>query len=367
MSDVNRRIFLIKATQASAAGILLLAWPFRGTKAQSRVALTRQTARLPAGADCAKFLQDAIDKLPPAGGEIVVGPGEYMIDAVRSISLRSHVTLRFMPGAVLRALPNALPNYAMLRIHDVVNVQIDGGTLVGERDHHLGNAGEWGMGLDIRGSHDVVVQDMQISNCWGDGIYIGSSNGADTGACVDITLRRLVVRGNRRQGLSIVCCHGGLVEQCEFSDTAGTAPAAGIDMEPNAGNVVSNVRIVNCIVEGNQGDGFQFYAAAAGARILDCSVEGGASRSNHRYGVSMAGTTRCKVDGADILENGNFAVYVQKTAQDSEISAKSIRGNLSGSMGSAALSNAMAGGFQREVKVEAGARNVRVTSSDSRG
>jgi parallel beta-helix repeat protein len=367
MFDRARREFLVHTGQFTAAAFLYFSLPSGSAfgETAASVVVDRHAAALAPGADCTALLQQAIDKLPLTGGEVIVTAGDYLIDPVRSVSLRSHVNLRLLPGAVLRAKPVASANYAILRIQNASNVSISGGSLVGDRDQHLGTTGEWGMGVDIRGSHAVLLDGVHISKCWGDGIYVGSSTGDESGACSDITLRHVVAEENRRQGLSIVACSGALIEQCEFNNTSGTAPAAGIDLEPNKGQTVENVRIVNCTARGNQGDGFQFYAGAPGAQIRNSSIEGGISAGNRRYGVSLAGTSNCDVANVQISDNVNYGVYVQKSARDCTISSNRFAGNLRGGSVQAAVMKTLRGSASGDITVEDGAQNIKLKSNET--
>jgi len=368
MIDQKRRAFVLHTGQLTAAVCLWTTLPFDRAFGQTGacVIVDRHAAGVVPGADCTALLQQAIDKLPPTGGEVIVPAGDYLIDPVRSVSLRSHVNLRLLSGAVLRAKPNSATNYAILQIKNVSNVIISGGSLIGDRDQHLGTAGEWGMGVDIRGSHAVLLDDMHISKCWGDGIYVGSSTGIASGTCSDITLRRVIAEQNRRQGLSIVACSGALVEQCEFNNTNGTAPAAGVDLEPNAGEIVENVRIVNCAVRGNQGDGIVFSASGiSGAQIRSSTIEGGVSAGNRQNGVSVAGASNCEVVNVQILDNAGYGVYIYKNARDCMISSNKITGNLRGVSVRSTVKKMLLGGASSDIMVEEGAQNIRLSSNET--
>ncbi|MEO8870260.1 MAG: right-handed parallel beta-helix repeat-containing protein [Granulicella sp.] len=367
MTDKSRRLFMINAGEMA---IVCASFAFMQHRAHAEalqsITVDRSSVDLKAGADCTALLQRAIDQLPVTGGEVLIPAGEYLIDAVLGVKLRSHVSLRLLPGAILRAKPTAAPNYAILRIFNVVDVRIKGGNLVGERSAHLGRTGEWGMGIDIRGSHAVHIETSHISDCWGDGIYIGSSAQGDVGTCSDITVKSVICENNRRQGLTIVACDGALIERCEFNHTKGTAPSAGIDIEPNRGQTVKNVRIVDCKATHNAGDGFQLYAAAAGAAITDCSITGGVSNANLGSGVSLAGTSGSKVSGMSISDNAHHGVFVGASAVNSEFSGNKIVGNDAESRGMslAALIGAMKVVSLDGVFVEKGARGTKVESKE---
>ena len=188
-------------------------------------------------------------------GEIVyIPPGDYQIDAVRSLNLKSGTTLRMSPEAVLRAIPNAAPHYAILTVTSVENVQITGGVLVGERYKHFGFGGEWGMGIRIIGAKDIEIRGTTCNEFWGDGIYIGETTGGKPSE--NIRIIDLQADANRRQGISLISGRNVEIVGGRITNTQGTAPAAGIDIEPNqARNVLENIRIQDLYTAGNQGAG----------------------------------------------------------------------------------------------------------------
>jgi len=203
-------------------------------------------------------IQAAVNAVGGTGGTVTIPDGSYLINATavasggnHGIALKSDMTLRMASGAVLKAIPNASTTYAILFVAGVSNVNIVGGTLEGERGAHLGNGGEYGMGLSIVSSQNVVVEGVTARECWGDGFYVGGSSG-----CRNITLCNVVADHNRRQGLSITRVDRLVVRGSTFKNTAGTLPEFGIDIEPNAGETVNDVLISGCTFTNNAGGGF---------------------------------------------------------------------------------------------------------------
>ncbi len=76
----------------------------------------------------------------------------------------------------------------------------------------------------------------------------------------DITIRNCVAYDNHRQGLSVISAVNLLVDNCQFANTWGTAPEAGIDLEPDT----EKQRLVNCVIrnstfENNNGNEILVY------------------------------------------------------------------------------------------------------------
>jgi polygalacturonase len=117
------------------------------------------------------------------------------------LSLKSNVTLKLANDAVLKAIPNDSDHYSVLRIANVSNVAVIGGTFEGDRDQHPGKTGDWGMGIWIgKGAEHVTISGVTALKMWGDGFYIQDAN--------DVRLCSVVAENNRRQGLSIIQVNG---------------------------------------------------------------------------------------------------------------------------------------------------------------
>ena len=71
------------------------------------------------------------------------------------------------------------------------------------------------------------------------------------------------------------------LRRLRFRDTNGTAPQAGVDIEPLAARLVRNLRFVGCIFEGNSGRGFVVDDLGAGSELVEnIIVEGCHAYSN---------------------------------------------------------------------------------------
>jgi Pectate lyase superfamily protein/Right handed beta helix region len=217
-------------------------------------------------ADDTDAIQAAIDQVGGTGGTVLVPGGTYMVDGVdkkRRLALKSDMTLKLAKEAILKAIPNDSRKYSVLSISDVSNVAVVGGTIEGDRTEHQGKAGEAGMGLRIeRGAKDVTVVGVTSRKMWGDGFYVEDAK--NTKFCA------ITTDNNRRQGLSIVEADGVLVTDSIFSNTHGTRPSAGIDLEPDQpSQKIVNIRIQNSKFLNNAGPGIEI----AGKRGAVAKVE----------------------------------------------------------------------------------------------
>ena len=183
--------------------------------------------------DDARAIQAAIDDASTRGIPTVAIPaGHYMVSVEpTAVHLRSNITVQMQSGAVIEAIPTDRRHYNVFHVSECRNVVIQGGTLVGERNRHLGSGGEWGMGIRISDSSNVTVRDITIKDFWGDGIYIGGSGG---GYSRNILIKNADISNNRRQGISMTTgVDGVIIEDCTIHNINGTNPQAGIDIETN--------------------------------------------------------------------------------------------------------------------------------------
>lgn len=195
-------------------------------------------------------IQKAVEAAASVEGRLLIPAGEYFIDATVGVILRSRMRLELASGAVLRAIPHGSKSSRVILIKDVESIQIHGGTIEGDRQEHLSQDGEWGMGIEIRHAKDIAIDRITIRDCWGDGIYISQR-------CERIRVSHLLADRNRRQGLTVTSADDVEIRESVFRNTSGTAPESGVDIEPNKGETVSNCRVHHCLFLGNAGGGIQ--------------------------------------------------------------------------------------------------------------
>lgn len=274
-------------------------------------------------------IQSAIDALAGTGGVVEIPPGQYMIDALKSIRLRSGVHLRLASGARLVARPNAAERSYVLLGQQVSDVVVSGGEIVGERDGHLGRTGEWGHGIGLRGCSRVTVSNMRISRCWGDGMSIGAASirKGDSAPSTDIVVERVRCLGNRRQGLTIGRSRRVRVRDCEFSDTRGTKPEYGIDIEPDRPGDARDIVIERCTLRNNRGGGIQIFHRVSDVAIRDCLIE------RNGYGIYAQLASSGVVENNRIRDNRLAGIGLSRQTRNFRVSGNRFSGNSGGRAG----------------------------------
>ncbi|QMT39930.1 right-handed parallel beta-helix repeat-containing protein [Neisseria shayeganii] len=219
-------------------------------------------------ADDTLAVQKAIDAVAEKGGGVVEMPGgTYMIDATAQqgphslsrnypsgLMMKPNVILKLADDTVLKAIPTDQERYNLITFYKADNAHLIGGTLIGERDQHQGLTGQYGYGVRVISSKDVVIEKVTAKDFWGDGFYVGINSGADPQS-QNVTFYNVVADNNRRQGLSITDAKGVKVLDSVFKNTSGHMPQSGIDVEPNPGRSTTDIDIRGNRFEGNTGFG----------------------------------------------------------------------------------------------------------------
>lgn len=255
-------------------------------------------------------IQSAID----TGGTILIPKGTYMINGTRKtvtnvgdrtvggLFPKSNQSITFEKGAVLKIIPSSAEWYSIFALHEVYNVTINNGKLVGDRNDHIGVTGEWGYGVSIMSSKNVTLEDCEAIDFWGDGFFVGCTNHLDPiTMSKNIRFINCTAKNNRRQGASFTGVEDVIVQGGEYSGTIGTEPCAGIDFEPN------NVATTNkrCQVIGvNLKDNDRFglmVTSMVDMLIKDCIFSGNARASIYAPVDINARVVNCVFNDPHIL------------------------------------------------------------------
>ncbi len=238
--------------------------------------LTPQMFRNVKDSDDTRAFNEAVSKLNDTCNVLYVPEGIYQIDAEASIKLKSNMKLVLSQNAVLKAINNSSRNYNIICVDNISNVTISGGQIQGERYGHGSSGGEWGMGIGVYDGRNITISNVKISDCWGDGIYLGSRNENNTKAgCREITISDCNLINNRRNNLSIVSADDVTINGCAFRDANGTAPQYGIDIETNnSSNPCERIEILNSVFEGNASAAMGIVTNANDITISGCTLKG---------------------------------------------------------------------------------------------
>lgn len=203
-------------------------------------------------ADYTKELQRAFDE-----NKNIIMPNFPIAVNYKGVNIPNNRIITFQKKSSLIVLPNNQSTYQAFLVSNAQNVKIINPNLIGERDQHIGNTGEWGMGIKIISSNNVDIINPNIKNFWGDAIYIGRiENGISY--CYKIKVSGGTLDNNRRNGISIISGKDITIENVTIKNTNGISPMAGIDLEPNLQDeYLYNINLNNISTINNKLDGIK--------------------------------------------------------------------------------------------------------------
>lgn len=123
------------------------------------------------------------------------------------------------------------------------------GELVGDITLNGSNTGS-GHAIYMQDHTDIEISGLKISSAAGDGIAVGPGSG-------DIYIHDVELYDWNRNGISVVECDNTTIENIYAHDGGSVDPYAVIDVEPNQGQSVGNIRIVG-VRANNVGVGLQY-------------------------------------------------------------------------------------------------------------
>jgi hypothetical protein len=208
-------------------------------------------------------------------------------------------TIIFQPGVVFKAKTGAFPdnNDCLLKLIRANNIKIVGygATFqMNKAEYAAMDDGEWRHSLAINNSSHVEVYGLVLNESGGDGVFIsGSVDFGDPLYSEYIVLKDLWCNNQYRQGISICSAQHVLVQNCWFTNTSGTLPMSGVDLEPYADyQRMVDVVFEKCRFTGNFGNGIQLSLEnlTTSSTPVDISFRDCYSSSNHDNSNPYAAT-----------------------------------------------------------------------------
>lgn len=302
--------------------------------------------------DTGADLTSQINAALAAGGDVWFPPGTYRVDGLTSILLQNNQKVFLHKRAQVHVIPNNSAGvYAAIKALDVSNVELHGGYIVGDKDTHLGVTGESGMGVLIQNSANVGIYRTRAYKCWGDGVYVGGTG--TEGKSANVVLEDVLCDGNRRNGITIAAVKGCRVNRPVCCNTAGTAPEAGLDIEPNPtkgrvddvevtggrfyGNagvglaasqtICTNVRIIGCDSYLNGTSGMQFGYVGSGLKVLGNKVWENGLHGIWVFGASAYYTNDIEVCHNTVEKNLGDGIRMTRNVRDYKVLRNTVREN----------------------------------------
>lgn len=207
---------------------------------------------------------------------------------------------------------------SVIKLWDKERVALCGFTIDGNRSAFGAVSTEWKHGIDALGSKWLFLDDVWATNTKGDGMFVGS--GAVNAYAEDLTAIRCNFHHNYRNNLSIISLDRGVFLACGFTHAGGTAPEAGVDIEPDFNyQVTRDITFIACDFSDNTLDGWMVSMKPDGPAGLQAGIRviGGAANRNGRNGSFIYRGRDIVLDGLSCSDNGKCgSVVADGTSRD---------------------------------------------------
>lgn len=298
--------------------------------------------------------------------------GDYTTEIRNAIAASVGKTLSFHDGGDFRCGQNDLPsnirievgslttislitapsNFTIFYVYQKENVSISGRGNSVLRMTKADYSGESNHGINIDASSNISVDNLFVEGCGGDGVYVGGSPSST--ACNNIRITNVIAENNRRNGISVTFAKNVVIDSCVLRNQSGALPEAGIDLEPNVGTTVEDVKVGNSFAYGNR-DGFISALGPKRATFTNCTAYGNSNTgfsvisssgapiarvpednkliaclaySNGSTGMYIYYASGTQIIGGSSLNNSGFGVQVQGAPQTS-LDVVDVKGNAS--------------------------------------
>lgn len=224
-----------------------------------------------------------------------------------TVEVKSGVTFD-LNGSTIKCLTNSSHQYNILFSKDQQDICIKNGIICGDLKSHKGTAGQWGHGIALEGVSNYRIENVECTQCWGDGVNIQVSHNGDgietssktiSGHCMYGRLINVNSHHNRRQGMSIGGALHLEVINSIFSNTRGSNPQSGVDIEPNKPvNLAAHILFQNCCFSSNAHQGI----TVSGESAYDIEIKNCEFGLNDVYDIQVRGHD-VRVDNCHSYDN----------------------------------------------------------------
>jgi len=238
----------------------------------------------------AEQIQEALDAARAAGGGAVYLPGAVYLLAAK-VRVHSNVTLfgDGMDKTILRWATDAPRDHMMSNGSQTsgnANIQIRDLTLDGER--YPSGQKDCCFGLRLNNVRDSYVINVAAVGHSKDGIYLGH---AGAGGAVNVRVNGCRAAYNFRNGISLVEGDNVTIDHCLVEKNNLTKQVAGIDVEPDEGQSVTNSKLIADTVTG-QDVGIKLHVPHNGyATVANTAVCRNTVVSNRGAGIADQNTS----------------------------------------------------------------------------
>ena len=251
--------------------------------------------------------------------DIIISKGEYHIntnDQRTAFLLKSNTRLQLDGTLIMdpQMNENFYNGYYAIYIYGAHDVVVEGkGTIIGD----LGRSGissEYGHGICVFASENVILSGVTIKDVQGDGVVVSKNN-------KNVKITNMAIERYHRNGISIIDGEDIQVRRITVRNGGGTEPFAAIDVEPNECDSIYNVSIKH------------LYIYDCGVGIAGYVPKNAIADNIYYDDVRMSGITRCCMNSANfshltinnvVVENCKDDVQIMRFIGDEHLSLNKV-------------------------------------------
>jgi parallel beta-helix repeat protein len=174
----------------------------------------------------------------------------------------------------------------------------------------------------------VSIEGISVSQFYADGLYVGGVN-----STADVQIFNVNSSANRRNALSITAGSGILVRASKFSASTGSMEAgvmangAGIDVEPNANDIVNNLQILDSLFASNRavGLGAGCPVGRAGASTTNLILDGNTVVGNGGQGIEIEGSGY-QISNNLVMTSNDAGIYLEPESNGNLVTGNTVAG-----------------------------------------
>ncbi|TXF77558.1 right-handed parallel beta-helix repeat-containing protein [Chryseobacterium sp.] len=210
--------------------------------------------------DYTALIQRAVNE-----NKVTVFPSFPLLINMNGLTVPSDRILIFQKNSILLFSGPATAKYSdIIKVYNAENVRIVNAKIRGSRNEKAEQRGEWSAGISILNSRNIVIENPRIYDTFGDGIFIGSE---DNGYSENIYISNGWIDNVRRNGISITSAKNVFVNHILISNTHGTLPECGVDIEPSVeDHIMQNVNLNDVYTFNNSSGGISVNMNALGVK-----------------------------------------------------------------------------------------------------
>jgi Abnormal spindle-like microcephaly-assoc'd, ASPM-SPD-2-Hydin/Right handed beta helix region len=254
------------------------------------------------GGDDTSVFQTALNSTASNAEVLEIPAGNYNISP---LNIPSNSNIKVDSGVTVSANSGYGSSDRMLNINSK-NVTITGAgantsvfQMPKARSASQGDGSQYRHCLSIQNASNVTVTGIACNQSGGDGIYISAAS--------TVTVSNCVFDQNFRDGGSFIGQLSNVnITNNTFSNSNGSLPQAGVDIEPNVpSDFISGLNLTDNTMKGNTGDGLaiSLWTLTSASQPVSITVTRNHSDSNGRYGYYMNNNDPSNASGTITLND----------------------------------------------------------------